>query len=103
MSEHEKKLRFLLGLVSETYPHYAHEARNELDALLAEQRVTGLNDAMEVLGKRQAEVERQRLASKVRSSAEIADMKSEAATCSKAIHILRAERGRRKKDKEKTG
>ena len=52
---------------------------------------------MGVLSRRQAELDRQRTVAKSRSNAEIADMKAEAATCSKAIHILRAEAGRRKK------
>lgn len=98
MSEHEKRLRHYLDMFRDTHPHHGHDAVLELDALLAEQRVTGLEDAMGVLAKRQAELDRQRTAAKSRSNAEIADMKSEAATCGKAIHILRAEAGRRKKE-----
>lgn len=97
MSEHEKRLRHYLDMSRDAYPRHGHDAVLEFDALLAEQRVAGLDDAMGVLKKRQAELDRQRVTSKVRSNAEIADMKSEAATCGKAVHILRAEAGRRKK------
>lgn len=98
MSEHEKRLRYIIGLIRDAMPGYAREADGELTELLAEQRVAGLEDAMGVLKKRQAALDRERTAAKSRSNAEIADMKSEAATCGKAIHILRAEAGRRKKE-----
>lgn len=97
MSEHEKRLRDRLTMLREAYPIVIGGALASLDTLLEEQRVAGLEDAMGVLKRRQAEVDRQRTAAKSRSNAEIADMKSEAATCGKAIHILRAEAGRRKK------
>lgn len=98
MSEHEKRLREVLAAIHRHFPAVAADGVDALNALLAEQRVTGLEDAMGVLKKRQAALDRERTAAKSRSNAEIADMKSEASTCGKAIHILRAEAGRRKKE-----
>jgi hypothetical protein len=77
--------------------HMGSSIAEDLEDHVADLKTAGLEDAMGVLKKRQAELDRQRVTSKSRSNAEIADMKSEAATCSKAIHILRAEAGRRKK------
>lgn len=77
--------------------HMGASISEELEDHVASVKARGLEDAMLVFGARQAELDRQRVVAKGRSNAEVADMKSEAATCSKAIHILRAEAGRRKK------
>lgn len=97
MSEHEKRLRSLLDFMRAQYPHHGHEAVLALDAILSEQRVTGLEDAMGVLAKRQATLDKQRAVARSRSNAEVADMKREGAMCSYGIYVLRAEAGRRKK------
>lgn len=103
MSAHETRLRELIEFMRADLPRAGAQAMESLDALLAEQQVAGLDGAVAVFSKRQAEVERQRVAAKSLPNETVADMKREVAHCSWAIHLLRVEKGRRKKGKEKTG
>lgn len=103
MSAHEARLRELIEFMRADLPRAGAQAMESLDALLTEQRVTGLDDAIEFFREKQKGLDRQRTSAKSLSNAEIADMKTEAGRCGWAAQQIRMEQGRRKKGKEETG
>lgn len=101
MSEHEKRLRAVLQALMGVVPKLGREAFDHLEALLTEQRTTGLDDAMGFFTKKQKDLDQKRVAAKSLSNSEIADLKTEAGRAGWAAQQLRMEKGRRKKGKEK--
>lgn len=98
MSEHEKRLSDLIGRMSQDCPGLAHDADVALDALLAEQKAAGLEEAMAFFKKKQGDTAKARLAAKSLTKETIADMKKEEWACDRAAHMLHKEANRRKKE-----
>jgi len=78
----------------------ADEVVERVRILVAESKAAGLEDAIGVFSKRQAEMQRQAMSSRAPPE-KVADCKKDAAMCDKVIHILRAAIGQRKKGKTK--